>query len=90
MALNIKNKDVEALAAELAGLTGESKTQAIKTALEERRARLRYQRRSQDRERRLIRYLENEIWPLIPKDLLGKPIAKEEREEILGYGKDGV
>ena len=37
MALNIKNADVERLATEVARLTGESKTEAIRRALEERR-----------------------------------------------------
>ena len=42
MALNIKNPEVESLATELAGVTGESKTEAIRQALVERRARLRF------------------------------------------------
>jgi hypothetical protein len=29
--------------------------------------------------------LEEEIWPRIPKRLLGKGVTKQEREEILGY-----
>ena len=40
VALTIKNAEVERLAAEVAALTGESKTQAIRVALEERRRRL--------------------------------------------------
>src|SRR4029453_11787484 len=40
MALNLKNAEVERLAAEVARLTGESKTEAIRRALEERRQRL--------------------------------------------------
>ena len=40
MALNIKNVDVERLAGEVANLAHETKTQAIKRALVERRARL--------------------------------------------------
>lgn len=35
MALNLRYSDVERLAAEVAGLTGESKTEAIRRALEE-------------------------------------------------------
>jgi len=37
VALNIKNDEVERLAADVARLTGESKTEAIRRALEERR-----------------------------------------------------
>ena len=40
MALNLKNDEVELLAAEVAHLTGESKTEAIRQALLERRRRL--------------------------------------------------
>ena len=40
MALNIKNPQVERLAADVAALTGESKTKAIRKALEERKNRL--------------------------------------------------
>jgi hypothetical protein len=43
MALNLKNAQVERLAAEVAKLTGESKTEAIRRALEERRRRLKRQ-----------------------------------------------
>lgn len=41
------------------------------------------------REERLIRFLEEEIWPLIPSDQLGRPLPKAEREEILGFGEHG-
>lgn len=40
MALNIKNQEVERLAAEVAKMTGETKTEAIRRALGERRQRL--------------------------------------------------
>lgn len=40
MAVNIKNKDVENLLNEVVQLTGESKTEAIRKVLEERRKRL--------------------------------------------------
>ena len=40
MALNIKDKETEELAAEIASLTGESKTGAVRQALRERQERL--------------------------------------------------
>ena len=40
VALTIKNAEVERLATEVAQLTGESRTQAVKVALDERRRRL--------------------------------------------------
>lgn len=89
MALNIKDAETERLAAEVARLTGESKTGAIRTALRERRERLRRHGVERDRKEDMIRFLEEEIWPHIPPDVRGKPITKAEREEILGYGPEG-
>jgi antitoxin VapB len=37
----------------------------------------------------MLQFLEEEVWPYIPAEALGKSISKEEREEILGYGPDG-
>jgi len=39
---------------------------------------------------RVLAFLEKEIWPNIPKNLLGRRLTKCERERILGYGKRGV
>lgn len=39
---------------------------------------------------RVIAFLEKEIWPNIPKNLLGRRVTKTERERVLGYGKHGV
>lgn len=90
MALNIKNSEVESLAAEVATLARETKTEAIRRALEERKARLSARRADTgDKAERLLRFLETEIWPHIPKNLRGKRISKREREEILGYGPHG-
>jgi antitoxin VapB len=88
MALNIKDPETERQAAEVAAMTGESKTGAVRTALRERKERLALQHG--DRERSLRRLLEEEIWPSIPPEQLGRAPSKEEREEILGYGPDGV
>jgi antitoxin VapB len=40
MALNLENPDVERLVDEVAALTGESKTEAVRRALSERKQRL--------------------------------------------------
>jgi antitoxin VapB len=90
MALNIKNPEVERLAAELAELTGESKTEAIRRALLDRRARLRFRVTDAARKERVLRFLEREVWPLVPEEQRGKAPTREEREEILGYGEAGV
>ncbi|HVV91391.1 MAG TPA: type II toxin-antitoxin system VapB family antitoxin [Solirubrobacterales bacterium] len=92
MALNIKDKETEALVAEIASLTGETKTGAVRQAARERLERL--QRRAGRRKRspeELQRWLETEIWSQIPDELLNRPpMTKAEREELLGYGPDGV
>lgn len=90
MALNIKNREVERLATEVAEMARETKTEAIRRALEERKLRLSAYRRPRKTKEELIQFFEREIWPQIPPDLLGKSISKEEREEILGYGPNGV
>jgi antitoxin VapB len=90
MALNLKNPEVERLAAEVAALAGESKTEAVRRALEERRDRLALERARIDREASLMRVLERDIWPRIPASLRGKGVPKAEREAILGYGPEGV
>ena len=89
MALNIKDPETERLAAEVAALTGTTKTGAVRYALRQvlqARSRLSVQQR----EERLTRFLEEEIWPLVPPDQLGKPVSKAEREEILGFGEHGA
>jgi antitoxin VapB len=92
MALNIKDPEAEKLAAEVALITGDSKTGAVREALREKRDRLRLEsgKRSRREPGSLRRFLETEIWPQIPEEHRGKPITKEEREEILGYGPEGV
>jgi antitoxin VapB len=90
MALNIKNADVERLAAEVAGLAGESKTEAIRIALVERRERLALHARGRTRYEEVMEWLENHVWPRLPADQLGRRLSAEEEAEILGYGPDGV
>ena len=91
MALNIKNPEVERLAAEVAAIAKETKTEAIRRALVERRDRLAVRRVDPGKAERLRRLLEDHIWPSIPAELRGRPpLTKAEKEEILGYGPNGV
>ncbi len=90
MALNIKNAEVERLAAEVAELASESKTEAIRRALLDRKQRLIIRRAETGKYERLQALLRNRIWPEIPAELRGQRLSKQEREEILGYGPDGV
>jgi antitoxin VapB len=86
--LNIKDPETVALVDEVAELTGETKTRAVKIALQERRERLK-RGSPEDRAERLRRFLETEVRPQIPESERGKPLTKAEREEILGYGPEG-
>ena len=88
MALNIKNPEVEQLAADVAEMAHETKTEAIRRALLERKIHLRaggaFSRRS------VREYLEKHVWPTIPPEMLDKPhMTREEEDEILGYGPEG-
>ncbi|HEY4462288.1 MAG TPA: type II toxin-antitoxin system VapB family antitoxin [Streptosporangiaceae bacterium] len=90
MALNIKDPETERLASQAAALTGDTKTGAIRQALREMIERRAADLEADRREARLRRLLEEEIWPLLPQDQLGKPLSKAEQEELLGIGPDGV
>jgi antitoxin VapB len=89
MALNLKNDEVERLAAEVAKLSGESKTEAIRRALQERRDRLKG-RSVEQRRARVLRLLEKEIWPTLSAAERGRRPTQAEEDEILGFGPGGV
>jgi antitoxin VapB len=92
MALNIKDGETEKLVAEVAEMTGNTKTGAVREALREKRDRLALQRSGRPRTvEEITRFLETEIWPLIPEEERGgPPMTKEEVEEMLGIGPEGV
>lgn len=88
MSVNIKNERVERLLDEVAALTGETKTEAIRRALEERRERL-LRARQAEPVTRLRQVLEREIWPcLTPAQR--RPLTRAEEDELLGYGPHGA
>jgi len=88
MGLNIKNADVERLAGEVASLAHETKTEAIRRALVERRARLQA-RAGKPGRKDLREYLERNVWPLMPSGELGRVLSRAEEDRILGYGPEG-
>lgn len=90
MALNIKNPEVERLAEETSRLAGETKTESIRKALEERLGRLRLRVVKRDRQSEILRYLEREVWPGVPKKVLGRGLTRREEDRLLGYGPEGV
>ena len=83
MALNIKDPEAERLAAEVAELAGESKTGAVRQALLERKERL-LLARGGDRAARIRAVVERHAVPGV------RAPSKEEEEEILGFGPEGV
>lgn len=90
MALNLKNAEVERLVEEVTRMTGESKTEAVRKALLERKERLGLHVVKRDRYQEAIQWLEAEAWSKLPPEVLGKRLSKEEEEEILGFGEHGV
>jgi antitoxin VapB len=89
MALNIKNVEVERLAVEAAALANESKTEAIRKALEERVSRLRMYRGGLSRDRRIEAVLKR-FRTEFPGGDFGRAVTKAEEAQILGFGPDGV
>jgi antitoxin VapB len=89
MGLNIKNPAVERLASEVADLAHETKTEAIRRALLERRARLQARAGKPGVRKSVREYLERNVWPLIPPAELGRVLTRGEEDEILGYGPEG-
>ncbi len=89
MALNIKDADVESLAAEVASLAHETKTEAIRRSLLERRARLQARAGNPGGRKSLREYMEQNVWPMIPQGELGRVMSREEEDQILGYGPEG-
>lgn len=82
--LNIKDEEVRQLAHELASLTGQTMTEAVKVALGEKLARERMlasSRRSRVADRVLARARRRAATPLLD--------ARSE-DEILGYGENGL
>ncbi len=90
MSLNIKNAAVERLAAEVAALAGETKTEAIRRALLERKRQLAQTEATAAPVLAFQAFLEREIWPIIPADQVGRRLTRSEEDEILGYDEHGA
>lgn len=93
MALNIEDRETERLAAEIAEMTGDTETGAVREALREKKERLGAAPSGQSARRQkpgsMQEWLETEIWPHIPEELLDRePMTKAERAEFLGYGPE--
>jgi antitoxin VapB len=82
MALNIRNRETEKLTAELARLTGETKTEAVTKAVRDRLDRVRQARRK--------RSLADEL-DVIGRQCAALPVLDPRTpEEILSYDEHGL
>jgi antitoxin VapB len=81
MALNIRNEQTEKLANTLAKLTGESKTEAVTKALQDRLERVKKQK-----DKRFLAQRLNEI----AKHCAALPILDEQSPEDMLYDKHGL
>ena len=86
MAIHVKNPDVIKLATRLAALTGESRTEAIRTALEEKLARLHGASAQGSRRAELVRVLGCKVPPMIRAGRRKASLTEEEVQELLAYG----
>jgi antitoxin VapB len=82
MALSIKNAEAERLARQVAGETGESLTEAIQKALQERWERLEARRRSH--------VLASQVEDLLRRVDALPTLDSRPADEILGYDEDGM
>ena len=90
MALNLKNEEVERLAADVAAMANESKTEAVRRALLERKTSLSSRPGSQTRSERAASIVEMFRASAAPAEILGKRLSRAEEAEILGFGPGGV
>lgn len=82
MALNIRNRETEELAQQLASLTGETKTEAVRRALRDQLVRLQRERKG----RRLVDELDEIALRCASLPVLDPRPA----DEILGYDESGL
>ena len=90
MALNTKDPETKRLAGEVAAMTGETKTGAIRRALTERKQRLILAQSGRARGDRMVSVLERRLWPRLPEGVRGSSLTREQEEAILGFGPQGL
>ena len=82
MALNIRNSETEQLAETVAELAGETKTMAVKVALEERLERIQRERSG--------RNLVDELNEIALRCASLPVFVDRSEDEIMGYNEDGL
>jgi antitoxin VapB len=68
----------------------EPKTEAVRQAPIEQEASLQPRGGRLNRKESLLEFLEREVWPNMPASELGRTLTREEEDDILGFGPDGV
>jgi antitoxin VapB len=68
----------------------EPKAEAARQAPVEQEARVQARDGRLNRKESLIEFMEREVWPNMPPSELGRTLTREEEDEILGFGSDGV
>ena len=91
MGIDFEDAEVREMAREVAEMTGETETGAVREALREKRERLEPTPKKRRRPAESMHeWMEREIWSQIPDHLLDRePMTKAEVEEILGIGPEG-
>ena len=90
MPLNIEDPETERLATGGPALTGESKTRAIRIALQERKQRLAFRVKRRSRKDEMLRFLDRDVWPRVPAEECGRRLSRDEEDAILGYGPENA
>ena len=73
----------------MASLAHETKTEAIRRSLLERRARLQARAGKPGGRKSLREYMEQNVWLTIPPGELGRVMSREEEDQILRYRPEG-
>jgi antitoxin VapB len=68
----------------------EPKAEAARQAPVEQEARVQARDGPLGRKESLLEFLEREVWPHMPPGELGRTLTREEEDDILGFGPDGV
>ena len=86
MPINVKDPVVIKLATQLAALTGESKTEAIRSALEEKISRVSLASAQGTRRAELVRVLGRKLPSMLRAGRRKTSLTAEEVQELLSYG----
>ena len=75
---------------DLTELTGEPEEIAVLRALEERLRRLTAPTSPTERANRILAILDSSLWQNTPASRLGTSTTREQQDQVLGYGPEGV